>query len=196
MEEQQAIVLLKQGDNRGLEVLVQLYYLQAVRASYLIIQDKQLAEDTVQTSFINLIHKIHQFDESRSFRPWFLRSVVNRSISICRQHNRHTSIDDFDESIHPNKVITLLSETNMEEISLNLETRQAVWQALQRLTHQQRAAIVMRYYLEFSEVDISREMERPKSSVKWLLFSARRKLRQLLSYMREDDPIQKKETDK
>jgi len=41
MEEQQAIVLLKQGDNRGLEVLVQLYYLQAVRASYLIIQDKQ-----------------------------------------------------------------------------------------------------------------------------------------------------------
>ncbi len=112
MEEQQAIVLLKQGDNRGLEVLVQLYNLQDVRASYLIIQDKQLAEDTVQTSFINLIHKIHQFDESRSFRPWFLRSVVNRSISICRQHNRHTSIDDFDESIHPNKVITLLSETN------------------------------------------------------------------------------------
>ncbi len=84
-----------------------------------------------------------------------------------------------------NKVITLLSETNVEEISLNLETRQAVWQALQRLTHQQRAAIVMRYYLEFSEVDISRNGTPKKFREMAFIFQLAENSVVTTSYMRE-----------
>ena len=47
MDERQAIARLKQGDLGGLEFLVRTYQLQALHAAYLIVQDRDLAEDIV-----------------------------------------------------------------------------------------------------------------------------------------------------
>ena len=52
MTEEQAIDKLKQGDISGLEVLVKAYYLQAVRAAYLVTQDRPQAEDVVQAAHL------------------------------------------------------------------------------------------------------------------------------------------------
>jgi len=182
MEEHQSIARLQQGDIGGLEVLVRKYYLQAVRAAYLVVQDEALAEDIVQTSFISLGQKIKQFDDQREFRPWFFRSVINLAISVCRQQKKNISIDDETEYGDESVVFERLSEADpgLEENYITEETRQAIWQALRQLSPAQRAAIVLRYYLELSEDDMTQQLNRPKSTVKWLLFTARQKLRQLL----------------
>lgn len=189
MDEHQAIMQLKQGDIGGLEILARLYYLQAVRAAYLIVQDNALAEDVVQNSFINLIDKIYQFDETRPFRPWFLRSVVNNSISACRQRKRVVSLDEIDEDCDQIGVLLHISapEGDLEDTLISAETHSAVWQALEKLSPQQRAAIVLRYYLELSEDELTMELQRPKSTIKGLLFTSRRKLRQLLEPLGHDD---------
>lgn len=182
MEEQQAITKLKQGDIDGLEVLVEKYYLQAVRAAFLIIQEKSLAEDVVQTSFINLVNKIDQFDESKAFRPWFLRSIVNRAISVTRKRDRVILVDESEFFEEISSAIEPASRNghNPEESYISEELSRTIQLALEKLSPQQRAAIVMRYYLDFSENEISQEMERPKSTVKWTLYAAREKLRQIL----------------
>jgi RNA polymerase sigma-70 factor, ECF subfamily len=189
MDENQAIERLKQGDVRGLELLVRTYYLPAVRAAYLIVQDPDLAQDIVQNAFINLPVKISQFDETRAFRPWFLRSIVNSSISAGRKGKREISLDAADDSNASfEKLIQHTGEwPSPEDSFLRAELRTAVWQALQQLQPQERAAIVLRYYLELSENELSTELKRPKSTIKWLLFSARRKLRQLLEPWHEND---------
>lgn len=201
MEEYKAIAQLKQGDMGGLEILARTYYLQAVRAAYLIVQDNALAEDVVQNSFINLSSKINQFDESKPFRPWFMRSVINNSISACQQRKRLVSLDDDDVDSEKVQKFLKLSDDgrSLEDTYISAETRRVIWRALEQLNPQQRAAVVLRYYLDLSENELAGELLQSKSTIKWLLFTARRKLRQLLEPLRHNDTkpetIQSKEND-
>lgn len=80
-DEFEAIKRLKQGDISGLEFLVSQYQVRAVRAAYLITRDSALAEDVAQDCFVRVYHSIHGFDSSRPFEPWFMRSVVNASVT-------------------------------------------------------------------------------------------------------------------
>jgi RNA polymerase sigma factor (sigma-70 family) len=60
------------------------------------------------------------------------------------------------------------------------ETRQAVWQALGKLPPEQRAAIILRHFLEMSEAEMVDRLGRPSSTVKWWLHTARQRVRKLL----------------
>jgi len=83
LEEKLAIARLKQGNLDGMEALVKHHQVRAVSAAYLIVRDPFLAEDIVQEAFLRAAERIDQFDESRPFGPWFLRSVINASITAC-----------------------------------------------------------------------------------------------------------------
>ena len=66
MDEKQAIYRLKQGDIRGLELLVDRFQVKAVRVAYLITRDLGLAEEIVQESFVKAYRSIRTFEENRS----------------------------------------------------------------------------------------------------------------------------------
>lgn len=69
LSDYQAIIRLKRGDLTGLDALIERYQLRAVRATYLIVRDRPLAQDIVQESFVQLGRKIHKFDQARPFPP-------------------------------------------------------------------------------------------------------------------------------
>ncbi len=188
MEEQltdlEAIAYLKDGDLAGLDVLIERYQLRAVRAAYLIVRERPLAEDIVQEAFVRLTRKIHQFDEIRPFAPWFLRSVINDALKVAQRQKRQVSLDEA-ESTRAAKLLEALvdSQPGPEDQILQAETSQEVWQALEWLTPEERVAIVQRYYLGYSEAEMSAAMQRPAGTVKWLLHSARKRLRGLLGVL-------------
>ncbi len=74
MDESRAIARLKRSDIAGLETLVRAYQLRAARTAYLIVRDRALAEDIVQSAFVRVFEHIDQFDARRPFGPWFLRT--------------------------------------------------------------------------------------------------------------------------
>jgi hypothetical protein len=55
-----------------------------------------------------------------------------------------------------------------------------IWNALEQLTPDQRAAVVLRYYLEEDEQAMVQELGRPLTTIKWWLHAARQRLRQIL----------------
>lgn len=83
MDEREAIEHLRAGDSRGLEVLVRLHQVQAIRTAYLITRDVALAQDVVQATFLRAYERIDQLDPHRPFAPWFLSSVVHDAIKAC-----------------------------------------------------------------------------------------------------------------
>lgn len=181
MEDQIAISRLKQGDPGGLETLVRDYQVRAVYTAYMILFDRSLAEEIAQTAFVRVAEKIQYFDELRPFAPWFLRIVVNEALRVSRQQRLTVSLDEnpdeasltvarwlLDPQPHPEKLVELA------------ETRQVLLNALRCLTAEQRAVVVMRYYLEMSEADMSAKLERPISTIKWWLHTARERLKTLL----------------
>jgi len=178
----QAITRLKGGDLSGLDVLIERYQLRAVRAAYLIVRERPLAEDIVQEAFVQLARKIHNFDEGRSFAPWFLRCVVNDALKAVQWQKRQVPLDEV-EAAQAVELLSALadSQPGPEAQALQAETNREVWQALEVLAPEQRAVIVQRYYLGYSEAEMSASLQRPAGTVKWLLHTARKRLRILLA---------------
>ncbi len=181
MEDQIAISRLKQGDPGGLETLVRDYQVRAVYTAYMILFDRSLAEEIAQTAFVRVAEKIQYFDELRPFAPWFLRIVVNEALRVSRQQQQLVSLDENPDEASLTVARWLLDPQPRPEKLVELaETRQVLLNALRCLTAEQRAVVVMRYYLEMSEADMSAKLERPISTIKWWLHTARERLKTLL----------------
>jgi RNA polymerase sigma-70 factor, ECF subfamily len=181
VDEREAIARMKQGDIAGLELLFHKYQLQAMRAADFIVRDPALAQDIVQSAFLRAYERIGQFQEEKSFSPWFLRMVVNAAIQAARRQQRWVSTDNDSPTGNTSIAEQLLTvDTQLEEALEMNETRQALWQALSRLSPDQRAAVVMRYYLGLSLEEMAEQSNAPTGTVKWRLHAALKRLRGLL----------------
>jgi len=184
MDDQIAISRLKQGNLNGLEILVNRYQAQAVRAAYLVLYDRALAEDVVQSAFVKVAERIHQFDEERPFAPWFFRVVANDALKAAQKQRHTLPLDELDKTT-VRLIDRLTDSAPLPEWQLEeKEIRENLLKAIHSLPPEQRAVIVMQYYLDLSEADMSAKMDRPLSTIKWWLREARQRLRELLAYDR------------
>ena len=179
-EEKSAIDQLIKGNLDGLDWLAREYYDRAERTAWLNLQDSQAPDDGVQEAFIQAGHKIHQLRGS-SFAPWFLKSVVNRALSLTRKRARFVPLDSHDtfEGEAPASSMDQISPS-IEENLISAENSLQIAQIINRLTPRQRAILVRKYYLGFSEKELVEEYGRPLSTIKYWLFAARQKLKLLL----------------
>jgi RNA polymerase sigma-70 factor (ECF subfamily) len=177
--DEKAVSILKNGNISGLSVLVQKYQVKAVHIALFITHDLPTAEEVVQDSFVKAFHKISQFDETRAFEPWFLRIVINAAIkSAKKQKNFLPMVNPVDGN---NIEDWLIDQTNSpEEMAETAEFQTIVWQAIEKLDPNQRAVIVMKYFLENSEKEIVNQLGKPLTTIKWWLYIARQRLKQLI----------------
>jgi len=177
MEDLQVIRRLKRGDVGGLECLVARYQGKALRTAFLITHDEPMAEDVVQDVFIRFYQRIRYFDETRSFEPYFMRSVINAALNCIEREKKISSVSEEDTC----EVENLLEAAASVEEQVEFNTlKWQIAEALAKLPPRQRAVIVQRYYLEMSEKEMSEALDFPPGTVKWLLNTARTRLRSLL----------------
>lgn len=184
MEEQNIISRIKRGDLIGLEKLIDLYQVQAVHAAYMIVYDRALAEDIAQTAFVKAAERIHQFDEQRPFAPWFFRIVINDALKVAKKQKRQVSLDELGGTTAQLATWMTDPSPSPEQVFEQKETRRIILKAIESLPPDQRAVVVMRYFLEMSEADMSAKMERPLSTIKWWLRDARKRLSSLVNVLR------------
>jgi RNA polymerase sigma-70 factor, ECF subfamily len=184
--EQQAVTHLKQGNIAGLAVLVQSYQVKAVHAALLIVRDRSTAEEIVQEAFLHAYRKINQFDERCPFGPWFMRSVIHAALKTAASQARSQPLEEPPDG---NGALEWLIDPGLSahEIAEQTELREAVWKALGQLTPNQRAAVVLRYFLDESESEMIQQLDRPLTTVKWWLHTARQQLRDLLRPFHETE---------
>lgn len=181
MDEAEAIGQLKAGNISALRTLMEMYQVQAVQAAVLITQDRAVAEDIVQNAFLRTYERIEQFNTSRPFRPWFLRMVINDALKAAARQRRHISIDNQEDGTYHKLVERLEATANEpEDVVQRNEVRDAIREAFTKLSPQQRAVIILRYYLGLSELEMSSELNCAPGTVKWHLNAARERLRSLL----------------
>lgn len=176
MDDLQAIRRLKGGDLSGLEMLMAQYQAKAARAAFLITHDEAVAQDVVQETFIRIYQRIRQFDESRPFEPYLMRSVVNAALNAVRGNSRLTSLDDDGSEVENllNRAASVESQVEFTQL------QHEILIALSKLSPRQRAVIVQRYYLEMSEQEMALALDSAPGTIKWLLNAARQRLRHLL----------------
>ena len=125
MEERRAVERLKGGDVGGLEPLARAHYARCVRAAYLILRDREAAEDVVQGAFARVPEAIKSFDEARSLGPWFSKTVVNDAVKAASRRERTVSFYQGDAE----ELISRIADPSRgpQEVAEDSEMRRRVW---------------------------------------------------------------------
>src|SRR5437763_11117673 len=115
----------------------------AVRLAYLLTGDRALAEDLVQDAFVRLAGRLAHLRDPGAFHAYLRRTVVNLSNSYFRRRKVERAYVDRAKSA---------AVPHSDQWSgPSVEDREDLWRALSRLSARQRAAIVLRLYVDLSE---------------------------------------------
>lgn len=175
----QAVRRLKRGDIGGLEILIARYQVKAIRAAFLIVHDEALAEDVVQDTFIRFFQRARHFDETRPFESYFMRGVVNAALNAIDKESRTMALDP-DEGASVLEVLLDRAASVETQVEL-LQLKRQIASCLSDLPPRQRAVIVQRYYLGMSEQEMAEALDAAPGTIKWLLHTARARLKSLLA---------------
>ena len=172
--EAEALFLARRGDASAFGLLVLEHQQAAFRAAYLILHDAQAAEDAAQEGFVRAYRQLHRFRGEDPFRPWLLRIVTNLALNETRRRKRGLALlERFGRE--PER-----REPGPESlVSAGEETRE-VWQAINRLAPDDRLILYLRYFLELSEADMARVIDKAPGTVKSRLHRAGRRLRAVI----------------
>jgi RNA polymerase sigma-70 factor (ECF subfamily) len=190
MDENEAIRRLLKRDASGLTWLVKTYQNKALRTAFLVTHDQGLAEDAVQATFIRIWEKSQTYDPSRPFAPWFMQTLVHMAIRLAEREARQglgnqSKSAELDDCDFIDMIADPAPGPDVRIEQAELEER--VWKALQQLSIRQRAVVVMRYYLEMSEKEMSQQMKVPPGTIKSSLNAARARLRSFLGSSRVEE---------
>jgi RNA polymerase sigma-70 factor (sigma-E family) len=160
------------GESR-LERLYALHIDGAARLAYLMTGDEQQAQDIAQDAFVKIAARFHDLRHEDAF-PSYLRTTV---LNLSRGHLRRLRTQR--DYLRREKGAAAPAAAASE-----LESRDAMWHALRKLPHRQRAAIVLRYYEDLSERQTADALGCSLSAVKSLVS---RGLGELRAQMRGDE---------
>ena len=113
----------------------------AKRLAYLLIGDKELAEDITQDAFVKLAGRLGGLRNRDASTAYLRRTVVNLSRSHLRRKRVERSYLRREAGMH-----------RMETVEdRDVVVADTLWSELQRLAYRQRCAVVLRYYEDLSE---------------------------------------------
>ena len=174
-EEMDWINQSRQGNDEAFTRLVEVYQTPVYNLCYRMLGEVEAAEDAAQESFLRAYQNIHRYDPNRSFATWLLSIAAHYCIDRLRRRRFSTlSIDDDDEE-HPMELPDQ-SAVNPEAETARREEQEQLQKVLRTLNATDRAAIVMRYWYDFSEAEIAESLSLSVSAVKSRLHRARREV--------------------
>jgi len=153
------------GDEGAWVALVTRYGARAFRLAYAALGDRGLAEDATQEGFIRAYRTIHRIRDESQFEPWVCRAVAweTRSRARLRRATRELPLED-------------LTPAQVPLTSHDPLATQVLVEALHELSPDERLPIVLRFYLDLTEVETARWLRRPVGTVKSRTARALRRL--------------------
>ena len=169
----------RRGDDAAFRRLVEMYMRAVYSIAYRLMGDHDDADDVVQETFVRAHRSLARYDESYSFYTW-LRTIATRlGLNELEKRRRRKTQggDSFDAAA---EIVPASAPDPVDDLA-GEELRQALGQALDTLTEEYRAVLVLRAYEDLSYEEISRTLDIPIGTVMSRLCRARGLLRQALS---------------
>lgn len=161
------------GDNEAFSSLVEAYQGPVYNLCYRMLGDAYEAEDAAQETFLRAYRNMQRYDFQRAFSTWLLSIAAHYCIDqIRRRRFTALSFDDNPEIEPPD------TEPGPEKVALMNEDQRKVQALLASLSPQDRAAVVMRYWYDFSYEEIAESLSTTVPAVKSRLHRARNALAQ------------------
>ncbi|GAA0496991.1 RNA polymerase sigma factor [Salinibacillus aidingensis] len=151
-----------------IEELFVIYKAPIYRFVFRYCQDEQLCLDLVQDTFVKFHKYQAYFDEKKSnIKTYLFRIAYQLMINRLKKRSRMKKILPF-------------LYVNSQQQNLSYEDKFTIQAAIQQLPDKQRAVILLTYYHDLTQKDISGILEIPIGTVKSRLDASLKKLKALL----------------
>lgn len=150
------------GGPREIEALLQAAWPDAYRLALAILGQKEPAEDAAQEACIAMFRSVGSLRRADAFRTWSYRIIVREAL---KQKKLRVAEDASGTAFYE------------EDPSSSLD----LWRALNALPFALRTAVVLHYFESLSTPEIGAILGIPQATVRFRLFTARRRLQHLLS---------------
>lgn len=139
------------------------------RISVMYLKDYQLAEDASQETFIRVLKKLSSLRDEAKTKEWLTSIALN----VCRDKLRHKSRREI-----PVEVLPEADEKRGEP-----DVKMTVGEAVGRLAPELREIVILYYYQEFTQSEISEILKIPQTTVAYRIRTSKAQLR---NYLKEE----------
>jgi RNA polymerase sigma-70 factor (ECF subfamily) len=174
-EDRARVSRAQRGSEEAFTELVEAYQTHVYNLCYRMLGSAESAEDAAQETFLRAFQNLHRYDDSRPFGTWLLSIAAHYCIDRIRR--RRLSLISLDDDADGSPLeLADADAPSPENETLRREQREQLQGALTRLASIDRAAIVLRYWHDYSEAEIAETLNLTLSAVKSRLHRARREL--------------------
>ena len=174
MNNEQAWIFQAQNDDEeAFSKLVERYQTPVYNLCHRMLGEPEAAEDAAQETFLRAYQNIWRYNRERPFATWLLSIAAHYCIDRLRRRKFVFVSTDDEEGVLE---LPDAKAPNPEAEAMRGEEREHLQRLLQSLDGTDRAAIVLRYWYDFSEIEIAQALSLTVSAVKSRLHRARREL--------------------
>lgn len=174
-EEQHWVSQSRNGDHAAFAELIRAHQAMIHSLAYRMTGSVADCKDLAQETFIRAHRQLDSFQGGSKFSSWLYRIAVNACLDWKRREQRR-------EKIHTSwSALNLAGETDADVSVGTDELSRQVQSALLKLPDKQRAAIVLTVYGGHNHAEAAKILGCAETTVSWRIFSARRKLKKILS---------------
>lgn len=154
----------------------------AVACAYSVLKDFYLAEDAAQAAFVTAWQNLAQLRQPGAFAGWFKRIVLTECGRLTRGRRLYFVPLPELENEPGDAAINGSPHADYER----LEASKKILEIIESLNDNERLVVIMFYWDEYSQQEISRFLEVPVTTVVKRLYSARQKIKaRLMSEFKE-----------
>jgi RNA polymerase sigma-70 factor (ECF subfamily) len=171
------ITRAQKGDLTAHEEFFKLFSKPVYNLALRLCNQKELAEDVLQNTFLKIINGIGSFQCQAPFGMWLRKVAINESLMLLRKNKQLPNFVSFENSDEFNNVI----EFDLQEKSNNCEihhyqVRSTLEKTLAQLPAQTRVVLLLKEVEGYSHQEIAELMGKSESYSKSLLSRAFKRL--------------------
>ena len=191
--DEELLKLFRAGNASAFDALVHRYEGELFGYLNRYLRNRELAEDTFQTTFMTVYQKAETFEEGKRFKPWLYAIATNQAIDASRKRKRRQTIslenewDSGESSAKAGSLRDALESNNEKPDSSAMmdEKKVQVRKAIDTLPENLRQVLLLAYFHEFKYQEISEVLEIPLGTVKSRLHAALEKFQQSWERMQD-----------
>lgn len=181
--EEAMIARASKGDLEAFNHLVLTYQDMVFHHAWAMLNDRDLAEDVVQESFIKAFQAIGRF-RGGSFRAWILRIATNTSYDLLRRSQRHPLqplVPENDEGDEVESPAWLADPSASVQTTVEQNEKAThIYRMLDELPEVYRTVLTLIDLYEFDYTEAAQALNVPLGTVKSRLVRARLQMREKL----------------
>lgn len=175
-DEKAWVAQVQQGNDDAFTQIVETYQKPIYNLCYRMLGEPGAAEDAAQEAFLRAYQNLHRYDSSRAFGTWILSIAAHYCIDLLRKKKFVMFSMDAENDEGMTFEVPDASAPDPEAESVKRELHSRLHLLLKDLDDTDRAAVVMRYWYDFSEKEIAQSLNLTVSAVKSRLHRSRKAL--------------------